>query len=80
MTSKSDLTTFCLEVARQLDIRYKSPPLPVDLTTMGTAANALEALKFQDRSLDQAKITEALNANVPPNRGVRGQHEAFGGG
>lgn len=30
--SKANLTTYCLEVARQLEIRFSSPSLPVDLT------------------------------------------------
>ncbi|CAB9496802.1 Mechanosensitive ion channel protein [Seminavis robusta] len=30
--SKANLTTYCLEVSKQLEMRYRSPPLPVDLT------------------------------------------------
>ncbi|CAB9496794.1 Mechanosensitive ion channel protein [Seminavis robusta] len=76
LLSKADLTTYCLEVARILDIRYLSPPLPVDLTMNGNAANALKAL--QPVGLDQAKLSAALEANSPKKRGMRGQHEAFG--
>ena len=34
--SKADLVKFCMEVAKQLDMRYISPPLPVDLTIQGS--------------------------------------------
>jgi hypothetical protein len=29
--SKAEVSSFCLELAKKLDMRYKSPPLPVDL-------------------------------------------------
>ena len=29
--SKAQLTSYCSEIAKQLDMRYRSPPLPVDL-------------------------------------------------
>lgn len=31
LDSKANLTTFCLDVAKQLNMHYKAPPLPVDL-------------------------------------------------
>jgi len=31
LDSKANLSSFCLEVASQLDIHYRAPPLPVDL-------------------------------------------------
>jgi hypothetical protein len=30
--SKAALSSFCHELSKQLDMRYQSPPLPVDLT------------------------------------------------
>ena len=32
MQSKADLMHFSMELAKKLDVWYKSPPLPVDLT------------------------------------------------
>lgn len=42
--SKADLQSFCLEVSKQLDMRYKAPSLPVDLSLKDTKA-ALERIK-----------------------------------
>jgi hypothetical protein len=30
--SKASLSSFCHELSKQLDMRYQSPPLPVDLS------------------------------------------------
>ena len=77
LESKASLTTYCLEVAKQLEMRYHAPPLPVDLALKGTASSALRALQGpSSRSLDPSKIDAALSAN----RARRGLHEAFGGG
>jgi len=31
LVSKAQVASFCLELAKKLDMRYNSPPLPVDL-------------------------------------------------
>jgi hypothetical protein len=31
LQSKAQVASFCLELAKKLDMKYKSPPLPVDL-------------------------------------------------
>lgn len=77
LESKASLTTYCLEVAKQLEMRYHAPPLPVDLSMNGTASSALRSLQAPStRTLDTARINMALNAN----RARRGGHEAFGAG
>ncbi|KAL3792577.1 hypothetical protein HJC23_005547 [Cyclotella cryptica] len=35
LQSKADLSSFCLEVAKKLDMRYESPPMPVNLSASG---------------------------------------------
>ncbi len=35
MQSKADLSSFCLEVSKKLEMRYESPPMPVNLTASG---------------------------------------------
>ena len=45
LNSKADLTTYCMEVARQLEMKYVSPPLPVDLSLKGSASSALRAMQ-----------------------------------
>ena len=32
LVSKAEVTAFCHELQKKMDMRYKSPPLPVDLT------------------------------------------------
>jgi hypothetical protein len=34
LTSKAELVTFALELTKKMNLRYKSPPLPVDLSVM----------------------------------------------
>ncbi len=75
LESKAALVTYCLEVAKQLEMRYHAPPLPVDLNLKGTASSALRGLQpgVSTRTLDSTKIDEALAAN----RARKGPHEAF---
>lgn len=48
LTSKAELVTYELEVAKQLEMSYSCPPLPVDLTMKGSASELTpEALKAQ---------------------------------
>jgi hypothetical protein len=35
--SRANLTSYCLEAQKQLDMRYTSPPLPVDLKVANSA-------------------------------------------
>jgi hypothetical protein len=32
LQSKADVSSFCLELTKKLDLKYRSPPLPVDLS------------------------------------------------
>ena len=41
LSSKAELVTYELEVAKQLQMRYLSPPLPVNLTLKGTSTNEM---------------------------------------
>jgi hypothetical protein len=34
LSSKAELVTFALELTKKMNLRYKSPPLPVDLSVM----------------------------------------------
>jgi len=78
LESKASLTTYCLEVAKQLEMRYHAPPLPVDLHMVGSAASALAAIAGKDRrpsGLDLRNLDLALQANSPATRGRN--HQAF---
>jgi hypothetical protein len=35
LNSRNTMHAFCLELAKKLDMRYKNPPLPVDLKMQG---------------------------------------------
>jgi hypothetical protein len=55
LASKANLTTFRLEVSRQLDMRYVSPPLPVDLKIQDAPA-ALKAAGFHGNDAEDANL------------------------
>ena len=35
LNSKAEVASYCLEVQKKLDIRYESPPMPVNLLGLG---------------------------------------------
>ena len=35
LQSRADLASFCLEVTKKLNIKYESPPMPVNLSASG---------------------------------------------
>jgi len=35
LQSKADLSSFCLEATKKLEMKYESPPMPVNLSTLG---------------------------------------------
>ncbi len=49
--SKADLASFCLETTRQLDIKYESPPMPVNLSASGILG---QSRIFDDDMMDGA--------------------------
>jgi small-conductance mechanosensitive channel len=81
MLSKSDLVLFCNELQKRMNIHYKSPPLPIDLTP--TSVQAFRGLPtIAEHPLEQnhpviapplpdmADITE-LEALIPPRGSSR---------
>lgn len=61
--SKADLMHFSMELSKKLDIWYKSPPLPVDLSVMG--GNLGEALNKIPTTLPPA--IPASNVGAAPD-------------
>jgi small-conductance mechanosensitive channel len=49
MMSKARVASFCLELSNKLDMRYRSPPLPVDLTIANKESSGADSViaKFQ---------------------------------
>lgn len=43
LDSKANLSSYCMEVTKQLDMNYRAPPLPVDLTYSKAAPALAEA-------------------------------------
>eukprot|EP00536_Pseudo-nitzschia_multiseries_P009481 jgi/Psemu1/325666/estExt_fgenesh1_pg.C_2640022 len=70
-TSRSHARTFCHELSKQLDIRYKSPSLPVDLNVPGggLAAQLRESLQAEAAAaapgVGDAGVQSAAVATAP---------------
>lgn len=56
LNSKARLTTYCLEVAKQLEMRYANPPLPVDLNVYNANSQSFPA-EFLNNPAESAKKT-----------------------
>ena len=69
LDSKANLNSYCLEVAKQLNMHYKAPPLPVDLQY----AKAPEAPKNRDGSdaLDTEALTQAFRSAARNKHNIR---------
>ncbi len=61
LQSKADLSSFCLELSKKLDLRYVSPPMPVNLTTSGLN---LSGVINYDRSENDAKERESAEKTL----------------
>jgi hypothetical protein len=59
LESKADVSSFCLEVQKQLGMRYSVPPLPVNLD-IGTGD------KSKDPPVLTAKDSERSTSTLPP--------------
>ena len=57
--SKANLTTFLLEVSKQLEMRYFSPPLPVDLKIQD-ASTALQVAGVKRQDMGGTKAPGAI--------------------
>jgi hypothetical protein len=53
LQSKAQVASFCLELAKKLDMKYKSPPLPVDLALHKSA---------DESGSDGSKLAKALGS------------------
>ncbi len=69
LQSKADVSSFCLELQKQLEMRYHAPALPVDLamnmTGESTTAKAATTKKTSDKSPPTTPISrETMDDNV----------------
>ena len=64
LESKASLTTYCLEVSKQLEMRYHAPSLPVELTMKDDFLN-MPTLS-NDQSMDEPSVTSAASLSASP--------------
>jgi hypothetical protein len=69
LVSKAQVSSFCLELSKKLDMRYKSPPLPVDLSMVQRTAGTHE-----DQDSVVAKLV-GLNADSESIKNVEAMFE-----
>jgi hypothetical protein len=55
LNSRNTMHAFCLELAKRLDMRYKHPPLPVDLKIQGQFPPQFD-LKFNNEELAGERV------------------------
>jgi small-conductance mechanosensitive channel len=51
LMSKARVASFCLELSKKLDMRYRSPPLPVDLTIANKESTESESVIAKFKAL-----------------------------
>lgn len=68
LVSRAQLSAFCLELSKKLDLRYQSPPLPVDLSlhsrpssTDDDAEKKALLAKFEGLTADSVDIEQIDN-------------------
>jgi hypothetical protein len=69
LVCKAQVSAFCLELSKKLDMRYKSPPLPVDLSLVQRTTGT-----HDDQDSVIAKLAE-LNADSESIKNVEAMFE-----
>jgi hypothetical protein len=78
LESKAAVMSFCLEVQKQLDMRYVAPPTPVDLTLRNAQImNALMSKAAESQQLDEPSSPDRSGSQ--PQRRNRSQSEDLRG-
>jgi hypothetical protein len=63
LNSKADVSSFCLELQKQLEMRYRAPALPVDLAM---AAASMTAEKSSDTKVQTSESTSNKSPTTTP--------------
>ena len=68
LDSKQTIYCFCLELAKKLDMRYKSPPLPVDLNFPGSCPGQFEirATPAKESDKENADLNQSDDFMLSP--------------
>ena len=67
-TSKAQVASFGLELSKKLDMRYKSPPLPVNLNMMQGDQGMMPMMPIMEA--DPMKMAMEGTSDKPPVRHV----------
>lgn len=77
--SKAEVSSFCLELAKKLEIRYKSPPLPVDLAFVRRAGTAATSNTQRTDPIVMTNTADSTNDNNTATSGqLRDKFAAIG--
>jgi len=68
LQSKADVASFCLELAKKLEMRYTAPPLPVNLN-MGDASNILA--RMDQKSAEAVDVPSSPTPSLSMSPDVR---------
>lgn len=63
LQSKADLSSFCLEVSKKLDMRYESPPMPVNLSATSDVMKSF----FADEAAEDVNAAAVNRSAVGPS-------------
>lgn len=68
---------FAMELSKKLDIWYRNPPLPVDLSLMGGAGGDVIAESMMARSMEAHQRDEPLSPNSEKTLGLKDLQTRF---
>jgi hypothetical protein len=63
LVSKAEVAAFCHELQKRMDMKYKSPPLPVDLTM--NQSGSLLGVAVKDKDVGQAVVAQLGGLSAP---------------
>lgn len=64
LNSKHTIHCYCIELAKKLDMRYKSPPLPIDLNMVGKTAQPSEIKYNWEDTMKGQSTTSELRSDM----------------
>ena len=64
LDSKAQVASFCLELSKKLEMKYTSPPLPVDLALVVNHANEVDTESVQAKFAMQATRASSIANEV----------------
>lgn len=59
LVSKAQVASFCLELSKKLNMRYRSPPLPVDLAMVKSNRGSFDASDQSTTEMERASLDDS---------------------